>query len=537
MSERPVLIGGLWRPARAAEKAFQAVNPRTGEPLSALFPVSSWADLDEALEAGAEAAALLAGYPGSRIADGLDLAAQRLLERAETLVQAAAEETALPAEPRLLSSELPRTVGQLHAAAAAAREGSWRRLTINSGLNIRSRLEPLGGPVVVLGPNNFPFAFNAAAGGDFAAALAAGNPVLAKAHPGHPETTRLLAETIAGALGEAGLPAATLQMFYHVRPEDGFRLVADARVGATAFTGSRAAGLRLKAAAEAAGRLIYLEMSGINPVFFLPGALKEGPERLARELFASCSLGAGQFCTKPGLAVFIEDEASDRFQAAAREAFRAGDPGWLVSPEVLRALASTVASMLEAGAMLLAGGRALPGPGFRHESTLLRVPAGVFLRNPSAFQREAFGASTLLVAAADGEELTAAARAIEGTLAAAIYSGAGARDEALYARIAPLLRTRAGRLLDDKMPTGLAVVPAMVHGGPFPASGHPGFTSVGLPAAMTRFAALRAYDNVRPEHLPADLRDDPPDGRTWRLIDGAWMRGPVALGEGSQAQR
>lgn len=527
MSERPVLIAGSWRSARAAGPAFQALNPKTGEARPPLFPVSAWDDLDEALAAGAEAAAALAAEPAALIAAGLDLAARRLLERGDDLVRTAAEETALPAEPRLRSSELPRTVGQLHAAAAAARDGSWRRPTIETRLNIRSRLEPLGGPVFVLGPSNFPFAFNAAAGGDFAAALAAGHPVLAKAHPGHPETTRLLAETVAGALVEAGLPAASLQMIYHVLPQDGLRLVADPRMAATAFTGSRAAGLRLKAAAEAAGRLIYLEMSGINPVFFLPGALKEGAERLARELFDSCSLGAGQFCTKPGLAVFIADSESARFEAAAREAFRSAQPGWLLGPAVRDGLASAVERMLESGASLLAGGRALPGPGFRFENTLLRVPAGEFLRRPSAFQSEAFGAATVLIAAADEAELTAAARAVEGTLAAAIYSGRSAGDEALYARIAPLLRVRSGRLLDDKMPTGLAVVPSMVHGGPFPASGHPGFTSVGLPAAMTRFAALRAYDNTRPEHLPADLRDASPDGRMWRMIDGEWTRDSV----------
>ncbi len=381
--------------------------------------------------------------------------------------------------------------------------------------------------MVVLGPANFPFAFNASAGGDFAAALAAGNPVLAKAHPGHPETTRLLAETVFEALSEAGLPAASLQMVYDVRPEDGLRLVAESRVGATAFTGSRAAGLRLKAAADAAGKPIYLEMSGLNPVFLLPGALREGAEALAGEVFASCTLGCGQFCTKPGLVAFIEDEASARFQAAAVEAFRAGSPGWLLGPSVLRGLEDAVRRMVSQGARLLAGGKALSSPGFRFEATLLRLPAGDFLRRPDAFQSEAFGPFTVLVAAASAGELEAVAGALDGTLAAAVYSRPDGGDEPLYGRIAPALRVRSGRLLDDKMPTGLAVVPAMVHGGPFPATGHPGFTSVGLPASMTRFAALRAYDNVRPEHLPADLRDGNPDGLL-RLVDGIWTRDAVA---------
>jgi 2,5-dioxopentanoate dehydrogenase len=527
MSERPVLIAGRWRPARPAGEFFQAVDPRTGASLPPLFPVSSWEDIKEALTAGSEAAESLAASPPGLMAEGLELAARRLLERADDLVRTASLETALPAEPRLRSSELPRTVGQIQGAADAARDGSWRRPTIDSRLNIRSRLEPLGGPVFILGPNNFPFAFNAASGGDFAAALAAGNPVLAKAHPSHPETTRLLAETVFEAFRQVGLPHGAFQMIYHIRREDGFRLVSDPRLGATAFTGSRAAGLRLKAAADAAGKPIYLEMSGSNPVFLLPAALGDRAEALAGELIASCSLGAGQFCTKPGLVVFIKDKGSARFQAAAEAAFRSENPGFLLGPAVLDGLRSAVERMIAAGAEILAGGRVVPSPGFRFESTLLRIPARAFLDQPAEFQSEAFGAAAVLVAAADADELEAVARAIEGTLAASIYSGSGPDDERLYARIAPPLRVRSGRLLDDRMPTGLAVVSSMVHGGPFPATGHPGFTSVGLPASLTRFAALRSYDHVRPEHLPPDLQNENPDGRM-RLVDGEWSRGSVA---------
>jgi NADP-dependent aldehyde dehydrogenase len=527
MSERQVLIAGRWRPAHAAGEPFQALDPKTGRRLPPLFPVSSWEDIEEALEAGSRAAAQLSELPDEAIASGLDRTARLLLDRADDLIRTAAEETALPAEPRLRASELPRTVGQLHQAAAAARDGSWRRAAIDTKLNIRSRFEPLGGPVAVLGPNNFPFAFNAASGGDFAAALAAGNPVLAKAHPGHPETTRILAEVVSVALQEAGLPDAVFQMIYHIRPEDGLRLVADPRLGATAFTGSRSAGLRLKAAADAAGRPIYLEMSGINPVFLLPAALEERAGELADELFASCSLGAGQFCTKPGLAALMAGGSGDRFTAAAAAAFRSAPAGYLLGPGVLDALRGSVERMIAAGAELLAGGRTLPPPGFRYENSLLRISARDFLRRPADFQSEAFGAATILVVADTEDELVAAARAIEGTLAVSIYSGRGSDDEPLYERVAPLLAGRTGRILNDKMPTGLAVVASMVHGGPFPASGHPGFTAVGLPAAMTRFAALRAYDNVRPHRLPLDLRDPNPTGRMWRMIDGEWTQASI----------
>ena len=240
MSMHPVLIAGKWRAAQSS-RSFTSENPALGEKLPGEYPISEWADCDAALTAATAAAAVLRASPPDLVAPFLDGYAGRIEARKAELVEVAHAETGLPKAPRLADVELPRTTGQLRQAAAAAREGSWAQPTIDTKLNIRSLLGPIG-PVWVFGPNNFPFAFNSVAGGDFAAALAAGNPVIAKANSSHPGTTRLLAEEAHAAATEAGLPPGTVQLLYRTSHEDGERLVADPRTGATGYTGSRPAG-------------------------------------------------------------------------------------------------------------------------------------------------------------------------------------------------------------------------------------------------------------------------------------------------------
>ena len=206
-----VWIGGVWQDADA-ESLFQAENPSTGEKLARVFPVSRWSDCEKALAAAAEAARALEEVAPERIAAFLEAYAEGLAAAADTLARAAQEETGLPFAPRLKDVELPRTVDQLRQAAKAAREGTWRRVTIDRERNLRSCLAPIG-PVIVIGPNNFPFAFNGVSGGDFAAAIAAGNPVIAKAHPLHPYTSRLMAEEAAGALQEWDCPRRRCKCF------------------------------------------------------------------------------------------------------------------------------------------------------------------------------------------------------------------------------------------------------------------------------------------------------------------------------------
>lgn len=524
MNLQPVLIGGDWRPSRAPTGSFQPVNPATRATLGAAYPVSSMAELEQALAAAQDAAVALRDVLPERLADFLEGYAGAIEARAGELVAMAHQETALAIEPRLRLVELPRTTDQLRQAAAAARDRSWRLATIDSQRNIRSYYGPLGGAIVIFGPNNFPFAFNAIAGGDFAAAIAAGNPVIAKAHPGHPGTTRILAAAAHEALQQSGLPPGLVQMFYHTEPENGLRLVAHPLVGAVAFTGSRPAGLRLKEAADKAGKPIYLEMSSINPVFILPGALEERLEAIADEFIGSCTLAAGQFCTNPGLVILMQDERSEAFVAAVVARLERSAAGVLFSEAGPRHLTEAIATWQRHGAEVLLGGYALDGDGYGFANTLARVTDERFLANAKALQSEAFGTASLLVLARDGARMAAVAGALAGNLTASIYSGRRGQDDALYDTLAPVLRPKVGRLLNDKMPTGVAVSPAMVHGGPFPATGHPGFTAVGIPASLRRFAALYGYDNVRPERLPVELQDPNPTGQMWRFIDGEWTQ-------------
>ena len=503
MSSQPVLLAGQWRDAQAAG-TFHAHHPATGEPLAETFPVSAWADCDAALNAAAAAAESLRATPPEQLAKFLTRFAERLEARKTELVETAHAETALPKAPRLADVELPRTTNQLRQAAAAALDGAWALPMINAKLNIRSMLAPVG-PVLCLGPNNFPFAYNGVAGGDFAAAIAAGNPVIAKAHPSHPRTSQLLAEAAFAAVTETGLPAATVQMLYQMSPADGLRMVADKRLGAVGFTGSRAAGMQLKAAADAVGKPIYLEMSSINPVLILPGALAERGEKIVEEFCGSCLMASGQFCTSPGLVILFAGADAEKFVSGVKAKLEAATPSVLLSSGVAQNLAAGVKALQDAGAELVTGGTPLAGNKFAN--TLLRVSGEKFLASPEKLQTEVFGNASLVVVVRDAAQAAEMLSHLEGNLTGAIYSDTLGADDALYETLSPSLRQRVGRLLNDKMPTGVAVTAAMNHGGPFPATGHPGFTAVGFPAAMRRFAMLQCFDNVRPHRLPVALRD------------------------------
>lgn len=520
-----VLINGKWREAKSSG-SFAVDNPATGEKLPDQFPISTWADCDEALAAASVAASALRAMPAESIAKFLRRFAERLEARSTELVEAAHRESGLAKSPRLAEVELPRTTGQLRQAADAAIEGSWALPTIDTKANIRSYLAPLG-PVCVFGPNNFPFAFNSASGGDFAAAIASGNPVIAKANTSHPNTSRLISEEAFTALTDTGLPPAAVQLIYRTSHEDGAKLVSDARIGATAYTGSRGAGLTLKSAADKAGKAIYLELSSVNPVVILPGAVSERLEKLADEFTGSCLMGTGQFCTNPGMVILLAGDSTEKLIAAIKQRFEAATPAPLLSSGVQKSLIAAVKTLQEAGARAVTGGSPVSAAGYRFNNTLLRVDGAAFLKNPEKLQTEAFGNVSLVVVARDPAEAIAVLGHLEGNLTGCIYSATTGADDALYDQLAPHIRPHVGRLLNDKMPTGVAVSPAMNHGGPYPATGHPGFTAVGIPASLRRFGMLQCFDNVRQHRLPAALKDQNASGKMWRLIDGAWSRGNV----------
>jgi alpha-ketoglutaric semialdehyde dehydrogenase len=520
-----ILVRGQWRESQHSGE-FQAENPTTKEKLSEIFPISSWNDCEAILDVAELAAEELACLPAETRAQFLEAYATGIENRRDELATCAHEETALPVEPRFTKGELPRTINQLRQAAKAARERSWTQPVIDSQNQIRSMLGPMG-PVCVFGPNNFPFAYNGVSGGDFASAIAAGNPVIAIAHYCHPATTKLLAEEANKAATATGLPAGSVQMIYRLSYEDGKRLVSDPRVAATGFTGSRAAGIELKKAAEAAGNLIYLEMSSVNPVIILPGALKERGDSVLEEYKTSVLMGVGQFCTNPGLILMIESEESEKFTEATASFFKETPAGTLLSSVVENSLKQSISTLREAGAELLAGDEVADSSRYCYANTLLRVSAKKFLASPEVFQTEAFGNASLLLMAKDVQELGSVLRQLEGNLTACIYSDTQGADDSDYDFLAPLLRSRVGRLLNDQMPTGVAVSSAMNHGGPYPATGHAGFSAVGFPASVARFGMLQCFDQVREARLPPALKDKNPTGSLWRLIDGNWSQDDV----------
>jgi len=517
---REVLIAGVWRQANHHD-TFQATDPNQNQKLAPEFPVSTWDDCDQALQAAAAAARELRRMPSTKIAAFLESYADRIDAAKEALCDAAFAETGLARSPRLADVELPRTSNQLRAAAVACRQGSWALPTIDTKAGIRSCFESLG-PVCVFGPNNFPFAFGSISGGDFAAAVAAGNPVIAKANSSHPETTRLFAQEALAAIEQTGLPAATVQLIYRTSHADGERLVSDSRVGATGYTGSRGAGLKLKAAADQAGKPIYLELSSVNPVVITPGALQERCDEIVGEFLTSVLMGAGQFCTNPGLVVLLRERVSDEFIAAVKEKFQQSAAGTLLSPAVASSLSTSIEKLTRFGAELLTGGGEPEQDRCAYANTLMKVSGSEFLANPEGFQTEAFGNASLIVVANDAHQLCRVIGSLEGNLTGCIYSAKDGSEEELCGRVAFEMTPKVGRLLNDKMPTGVAVSPAMNHGGPYPATGHPGFTAVGVPASLVRFAKLTSYDNVRENRLPELLKSKNPTGQTWRLVDGQW---------------
>lgn len=521
----PILVGGRWH-VSIAPRTFHAEDASTGEALPDLYPLSEWPDVDAALSAAAEAAPLLRQAPPAQIASFLRDYADRIQSHADEIIAIAHRETGLPIAPRLKDAELPRTVTQLRQGAAAAEESSWCLPTIDTKNNIRSCHAPLG-PVMVIGPNNFPFAFNGASGGDFVAAIAAGNPIIAKGHPSHPTTSRLLAEQAFAALEASGLPKATVQLIHRMPSDTGLRAVSDPRLAAVAFTGSRRAGLAIKAAADGAGKPSYLEMSSINPLIILPGALRERLDKVADEFADSALAGVGQFCTNPGLTLLLAGKDTDAFVQAVKSRFEARKPGPLLSKSACTTLREAVQTIADAGATIVTGSNT---DSCKNPNTLLLATADQFLNDPQTFQTEAFGNASLFVVANSPDQLVQILLHLEGNLTGCLYSATSGEDDPLYHRLAPILRRRVGRLLNDKMPTGVALSPAMNHGGPYPATGHPVFTAVGIPASCRRFTQLESYDNVRPDRLPPILQNVNPivnGKKAWRCVDGRWTQDDI----------
>jgi 2,5-dioxopentanoate dehydrogenase len=505
---------------RGEDKPFTGYDAATGAALAPSYGGATETDVDRAC-ALAEAAfdPYRATSPEVR-ARFLELAADKIAALGDALTDRACAETGLPRAR--IEGERGRTVGQLKLFAAEVREGGWQDARIDPALpdrkplprpDLRMRMVPLG-PVAVFGASNFPLAFSVA-GGDTASALAAGCPVVVKGHPAHPGTSEMVGRAVQAAVAESGLPEGVFSLLFGVGDRLGGALVADPRIKAVGFTGSRAGGLAL--GRIAAGRPepipVYAEMSSINPVLLLPGALAERGAELGRAFAGSLTMGAGQFCTNPGLLFAVPGPGLDAFVDAAAAALGDAVAGVMLHAGILAAYKKGVARLAETGGVeRLGAGQTAEG---RAGAVLFATEAETFERTPH-LSEEVFGAAGLLVRHAGWEALVPLLRGLEGQLTITIHMTEA--DEPLAARLLPVLETKAGRILVNGWPTGVEVSHAMVHGGPFPATSDARTTSVGT-LAIRRFLRPVCYQNLAAALLPDAVADQNP-WRLWRRMDG-----------------
>ncbi len=523
------LIAG--QPGRTGGATFRTVNPATGEKLPPDFHGAANDEVDRALAAAAVAFAdYRARTPGDR-ARFLDTIAAEIEALGDELLQRAHAETGLPLAR--ITGERGRTCAQLRLFAQLVREGSWVDARIDPALpdrqpaprpDLRRMLQPLG-PVVVFGSSNFPLAFSVA-GGDTASALAAGCPVVVKAHRAHAGTAELVGTAIGRAVSAAGLPAGVFSMIHGDGATVGLAMVKHPATAAVGFTGSRTAGRALFDAAAARPHPIpvFAEMSSLNPVFLLPGAIRERAPALAQGLLASFTLGVGQFCTKPGLVFALRSPETDEFLQQLAGAVRKAPCGTMLTAGIRDAFVANRGKVTAVAGVegIAESGSAADAARTEAPASVATAPGRLFLDHPE-LATEAFGPFTLAVLAADVDELNACAAALEGQLTATVHGTAA--DLAGARPLLSVLEQKAGRLLVNGFPTGVEVSPAMNHGGPYPATTDVRFTSVGT-AAILRFARPVCYQSFPDPLLPPALQNANPLGLL-RLVDGRYTRDPI----------
>lgn len=500
-------------------EVFYSVDPRSKATGDLAFYSATKAEVDRAVDAAVKAFDEVRNYSSKRIADFLDEVATRIDAIGADLLHTADRETGLGI-PRL-TGERERTTGQIRAFAGLLREGDYLRAIINSEQpgqpSVRQMQFPVG-PVAIFAASNFPFAF-AVPGGDTASAIAAGCPVVVKAHPGHPATSELFAQAFSAAVEAQGFPAGMFSMVQGSGIDVGQWLVANDGIEAVGFTGSLRGGRAIYDAAAARPRPVpvYAEMGSINPVVITQAALASRADDIAEGLVGSITLGTGQFCTNPGLILLEDSAASHDFIAAVTEKMNAAPAGVLLNAAIENGLQSAVSQTRENPEIsILTGGEAVADSDFFcFRNTVMQTSASA-IRADDRLQVEHFGPVTLFVVCEDSDDLTETVNALEGNLTSTVHA-----EEAELGSIGDLLhqlREKAGRVIWNGFPTGVAVIPAMQHGGPYPATTAPSTTSVGM-NAIYRFMRPIAFQNVPDALLPDPLKDANPLGIT-RMVDG-----------------
>jgi len=517
------------RSSGRGQNKFRALDPATGKELDTDFIEATAGEIDEAVSMAAEAFDAFRERSYKDRASLLDAIADEILETGDELIQRCMQETALP-EARL-TGERMRTRNQLKLFATVLGQGSWLDARIDTADPDRQpvpkpdirQIQMALGPVGIFGASNFPLAFSVA-GGDTASALAAGCPVVVKAHPLHPGTSEIVAGAIISAIQKCKMPDGIFSMIHGASNEVGMALVKHPQIRAIGFTGSFRGG---KAIFDAAGERdipipVFAEMGSINPVFILPGALKERGESIALGMLQSYTMGTGQFCTNPGLIVSNTSEDADKFILKLGELSADSASGTMLSGGIKSNFVDGVNRLSSIkGVDQLASGKDTQ-EGNRVQAKVFRTTAEVFMENPDLAE-EVFGPSTTCVSTSDRQEMISIAKKMNGHLTATIQGNEQDLEE--YRDLIRVLEQKVGRLIFNGYPTGVEVCHAMVHGGPFPATTASQSTSVGT-AAIKRFLRPVCYQDFPQSALPDALKNENPLG-IWRMVNGEMTRDPL----------
>jgi NADP-dependent aldehyde dehydrogenase len=508
-----------------------ATNPTNGEQLEPGFAAATSDEVERAAQLAHEAFPKYSQTSGRERAAFLRKIAVNIEENSVEIIERAEQETALP--KARLQGETARTCGQLRLFAQLVEEGSWVGARLDRPdpdrkplpkPDLRSMLRPVG-PVVVFGASNFPLAFSVA-GGDTASALAAGNPVIVKAHSAHPGTGELVGQAVSKAVRESNLPEGVFSLLFGGGNQIGGTLMKHPLIKAGGFTGSRKAGRILMDICAARPEPIpfYAEMSSTNPVFILPGALRERGDAIASGLHASFTLGAGQFCTKPGMVFIPEGSDASAFVGKLQRSVEDSAPFHLLTGVIRSSYNTGLDSRKgKSGVKLVAEKSPADAESLSVGAALFETDAQWFFKD-AELSEEIFGPATLLVTHSKHEEVLKIARELEGHLTATIHGTE--QDLKDFAGLIAILEQKVGRLVFNAFPTGVEVSHAMVHGGPYPSTSDGRSTSVGT-QAIFRFIRPVCYQGFPESVLPDALKNSNPLG-IWRMVDGQLTKEAVA---------
>lgn len=508
-----ILINGQWREGEAG--TFYAVNPATGKQLETEFSKASKSQVDEAVAAAESAFHIFRNTSLEQRAQFLNTCADEIMALGDDLLDMITAETGYPLMRGQV--ERARTCGQLRMFAEYIVKGEYLNARIDTAMPDRQPiprpdlryLNQALGPVAVFAVSNFPLAYSVA-GGDTASAFAAGCPVLVKGHSSHPGTSELVAQAIAVAIEKCNLPGGVLSLLSGEGRIVGTALVEAPAVKAVGFTGSISGGTALCAIASARPEPIpvFAEMGSNNPVILLPEALNQSAEDIATGFAASLILGSGQFCVNPGLILAIESDALEQFIATTSAALSEVGPCVMLNENICRGYAhgTKESAALDEVEVLATGVSIDDQTGSYAQTMLMSTNASYYMSNPG-LQEEIFGPASLLVKCKTMAELLNIVRSLKGQLTGTIHAAEGELEN--YKMLTETLSLRVGRMVINGFPTGVEVCPAMVHGGPFPASSDQRFTAVGT-AAIARFVRPVCYQNYPESLLPNALRDSNP---------------------------